>query len=50
MKLRETQKSPKGEDADLGCVRAEFQHKHKDVTREHEGKNMTEYRSNRYEL
>ena len=31
-------------DADLERVRAEVQHKHKDVTRGHECKNMTEYR------
>ena len=48
MKLRETWKSPKDEDADSGCVRAEVLHKQKDVTREHECKNMTEHRSNRY--
>ena len=42
MKLWETRKSLKGEDADSGCVRDEVQHKHKDVTSEHECKNMTE--------
>ena len=34
--------------ADSGRIRAEIQHKHKDVTGEHECKNMTEYQANRH--
>ena len=29
----------------LGRARVQIQHKHKDMTREHECKNMTEYRN-----
>ena len=48
MKIPEIRELPNSADADFGCVRAQIKHKHKDVTRDHECKNMTECRNDRY--